>query len=70
MESFIFHSRAAYGLQETISSDDRFYTYCNRVFSGWDFCINDVRAAHLKHKNIKHELEVGLAVVIIYSGEC
>ncbi|XP_066292025.1 transmembrane channel-like protein 7 isoform X1 [Branchiostoma lanceolatum] len=52
---------SAQGLQESlVSSEDKFYTYCNKVFGGWDFCINDGRAADLKHGQIRYELKTDL----------
>ncbi|KAI8492670.1 ion transport [Branchiostoma belcheri] len=52
---------SAQGLQESlVSSEDKFYTYCNKVFAGWDFCINDGRAADLKHGQIRYELKTDL----------
>nr|CAB3267012.1 transmembrane channel-like protein 7 [Phallusia mammillata] len=53
--------RAATGLKESLVGDeDRFYTYCNKVFAGWDFCITDDRAATLKHSSLKYELQTDL----------
>ncbi|CAK8673505.1 unnamed protein product [Clavelina lepadiformis] len=53
--------RAASGLKESLVLDeDRFYSYCNKVFGGWDFCITNDHAAELKHSSLKYELETDL----------
>ena len=50
--------RVAFGWKESLNSDSRVYIYCNRTFCGWDYCINDQKAAELKHNNIKNEIKV------------
>ncbi|KAL5018334.1 hypothetical protein ScPMuIL_004056 [Solemya velum] len=40
-----------------ISSDSSLTQYSNKVFGGWDFCISDGKAAHLKHISIFQELQ-------------
>jgi len=58
---FTFY-RAAFGLRQAlISNEDRFYTYCNKIFAGWDFCITDGNAAKLKQSSLMYELKVGSA---------
>ncbi|XP_009859564.2 transmembrane channel-like protein 7 isoform X3 [Ciona intestinalis] len=53
--------RAGAGLKESLlSNEDRFYTYCNKVFCGWDFCITDDHSAELKHSSLKYELQTDL----------
>lgn len=54
-------SRAARGLRESVVTDeDRFYSYCNKVFAGWDYCINDDDAADIKHQSIFNEIRADI----------
>lgn len=39
-----------------LESQGQFYVYCNAVFSGWDFCIQNERSARIKHKAIYNEI--------------
>lgn len=39
-----------------LESQGQFYVYCNVVFSGWDFCIQNERSARVKHKAIYNEV--------------
>uniref|UniRef100_H2YN24 TMC domain-containing protein n=1 Tax=Ciona savignyi TaxID=51511 RepID=H2YN24_CIOSA len=49
------------GLKESlVDNEDRFYTYCNKVFCGWDFCITNAHTADLKHSSLKYELQTDL----------
>lgn len=49
---------AAQGFRERIAeSEGQFYQYCNLVFSGWDFCINNEKAAATKHRALYNELK-------------
>lgn len=50
--------RASAGVRRSLITDDQLYSYCNLVFGGWDFCITDDKAALLKKKSLKYELQV------------
>lgn len=39
-----------------LESQGQFYVYCNVVFSGWDFCIQNEKSAKIKHKAIYNEI--------------
>lgn len=39
-----------------LESQGQFYVYCNLVFSGWDFCIQNERSAKIKHKALYNEI--------------
>nr|XP_060642287.1 transmembrane channel-like protein 7 [Anolis sagrei ordinatus] len=53
--------RAVEGFKQSlVCSDDRFQSYCNKIFAGWDFCITDVNAARLKHCSLHYELKTDL----------
>ncbi|KAM4631861.1 transmembrane channel-like protein 7 [Discoglossus pictus] len=47
--------------QNLIHGEDRFQSYCNKIFAGWDFCITDVHSARLKHSSLQYELKTDLA---------
>ncbi|XP_069973273.1 transmembrane channel-like protein 7 isoform X2 [Penaeus vannamei] len=48
---------AARGLRESLrSSEGQFYQYCNLIFGGWDYCIENNKAAAIKKKAIYNEL--------------
>ncbi|XP_042227010.1 transmembrane channel-like protein 7 isoform X2 [Homarus americanus] len=48
---------AARGLTESLrSSEGQFYQYCNLIFGGWDYCIENNKAATVKKKAIYNEL--------------
>ncbi|XP_030068499.1 transmembrane channel-like protein 7 [Microcaecilia unicolor] len=46
--------------QSLVSDEDRFQSYCNKIFAGWDFCITDESAAALKHSSLQYELKTDL----------
>ncbi|XP_078273659.1 transmembrane channel-like protein 7 isoform X2 [Rhinoraja longicauda] len=53
--------RAVEGFKQSfIRSEDRFQSFCNKIFAGWDFCIRDERAAELKHRSLQYELKTDL----------
>ncbi|XP_072337973.1 transmembrane channel-like protein 7 [Scyliorhinus torazame] len=53
--------RAVEGFKQSfIRSEDRFQSFCNKIFAGWDFCITDQRAAELKHSCLQYELKTDL----------
>nr|XP_033818793.1 transmembrane channel-like protein 7 isoform X2 [Geotrypetes seraphini] len=46
--------------QSLVSDEDRFQSYCNKIFAGWDFCITDESTAALKHNSLQYELKTDL----------
>ncbi|XP_059510187.1 transmembrane channel-like protein 7 isoform X2 [Stegostoma tigrinum] len=53
--------RAVEGFKQSfIRSEDRFQSFCNKIFAGWDFCITDQHAAKLKHSSLQYELKTDL----------
>ncbi|XP_078097059.1 transmembrane channel-like protein 7 [Mustelus asterias] len=53
--------RAVEGFKQSfIRSEDRFQSFCNKIFAGWDFCITDQHAAELKHSCLQYELKTDL----------
>uniref|UniRef100_A0A8C2FCJ0 Transmembrane channel-like protein n=1 Tax=Cyprinus carpio TaxID=7962 RepID=A0A8C2FCJ0_CYPCA len=46
-----------------IQDEDRFQSFCNKVFAGWDFCITNENAARLKRSSLLYELKVRLLLV-------
>ncbi|XP_041063110.1 transmembrane channel-like protein 7 isoform X2 [Carcharodon carcharias] len=53
--------RAVEGFKQSfIRSEDRFQSFCNKIFAGWDFCITDLHAAELKHSCLQYELKTDL----------
>ncbi|OCT64108.1 hypothetical protein XELAEV_18045210mg [Xenopus laevis] len=54
--------RAVDGFKQSLVHDeDKFQSYCNKIFAGWDFCITDQYSATLKHSSLQHELKTDLA---------
>ncbi|KAJ8982380.1 hypothetical protein NQ317_005474 [Molorchus minor] len=52
---------AAKGFKERlIEGEGQFYQYCNLIFGGWDFCIQNEKAAKMKHKAIYSEIKINL----------
>ncbi|XP_075212385.1 transmembrane channel-like protein 7 [Lycorma delicatula] len=52
---------ATHGFKERlIESEGQFYYYCNLVFGGWDFCIQNECSAAIKHKALYHEIKGSL----------
>ncbi|XP_060939472.1 transmembrane channel-like protein 7 [Limanda limanda] len=53
--------RSASGFKRNLVSDeDRFQSFCNKIFAGWDFCITNVNAARLKRSSLLYELRTDL----------
>lgn len=49
---------AAKGFKErVVESEGQFYQYCNLVFGGWDYCIQNERSAGVKHKALYNEMK-------------
>lgn len=51
--------RSATGFKRKLVQDeDRFQSFCNKIFAGWDFCIVNDSAARLKRSSLLYELKV------------
>ncbi|XP_043282453.1 transmembrane channel-like protein 7 [Venturia canescens] len=52
---------AAKGFKErVVEGEGQFYQYCNLVFGGWDFCIQNEKSASIKHKALHNEIKAFL----------
>ncbi|KAG8039273.1 hypothetical protein G9C98_003580 [Cotesia typhae] len=52
---------AAKGFKErVVEGEGQFYQYCNLIFGGWDFCIQNEKAAGIKHKALYNEIKAFL----------
>lgn len=53
--------RSATGFKRNLVQDeDRFQSFCNKIFAGWDFCIINENAAKLKKSSLLYELRTDL----------
>ncbi|KAI2668869.1 Transmembrane channel-like protein 7 [Labeo rohita] len=53
--------RSAAGFKrKLIQDEDRFQSFCNKVFAGWDFCVTNENAARLKQSSLLYELKTDL----------
>ncbi|KAK7913571.1 hypothetical protein WMY93_013782 [Mugilogobius chulae] len=53
--------RSATGFKRNLVQDeDRFQSFCNKIFAGWDFCITNENAAKLKSSSLLYELKTDL----------
>ncbi|XP_077574878.1 transmembrane channel-like protein 7 isoform X1 [Stigmatopora nigra] len=53
--------RSATGFKRSLVQDeDRFQSFCNKIFAGWDFCITNENAARLKSSSLLYELRTDL----------
>ncbi|KAF5889611.1 transmembrane channel-like protein 7, partial [Clarias magur] len=53
--------RSAAGFKrKLIQDEDRFQSFCNKIFAGWDFCITNENAARIKHSSLLYELKTDL----------
>lgn len=53
--------RSASGFKRKLVQDeDRFQSFCNKVFAGWDSCITNEAAARLKRSSLLYELKTDL----------
>ncbi|XP_054634911.1 transmembrane channel-like protein 7 [Dunckerocampus dactyliophorus] len=53
--------RSATGFKRSLIQDeDRFQSFCNKIFAGWDFCITNGNAARLKRSSLLYELKTDL----------
>lgn len=49
---------AAQGFKDRLlEGEGQFYQYCNLVFGGWDFCIQNEKSANMKHKALYNEIK-------------
>ncbi|KAF3843974.1 hypothetical protein F7725_016022 [Dissostichus mawsoni] len=49
--------RSATGFKRNLVQDeDRFQSFCNKIFAGWDFCITDENATDLEEERIKQKI--------------
>ncbi|EDO48330.1 predicted protein [Nematostella vectensis] len=44
-----------------IEGGGTFYSYCNKAFASWDYCIDDENTARVKSQNIVQDIKAGLA---------
>lgn len=52
---------AAKGFRERVTEGEgQFYQYCNLIFGGWDFCIQNEKSAGIKHKALYNEIKAFL----------
>ncbi|KAM3624208.1 uncharacterized protein V6R79_020676 [Siganus canaliculatus] len=53
--------RSATGFKRNLVQDeDRFQSFCNKIFAGWDFCITNENALKLKRSSLLYELRTDL----------
>ncbi|XP_059902552.1 transmembrane channel-like protein 7 isoform X1 [Gadus macrocephalus] len=53
--------RSATGFKRNLIQDeDRFQSFCNKIFAGWDCCITNEDAASLKRSSLLYELKTDL----------
>ncbi|XP_061736974.1 transmembrane channel-like protein 7 [Nerophis ophidion] len=53
--------RSATGFKRSLIQDeDRFQSFCNKIFAGWDFCITNGNVARLKRSSLLYELKANL----------
>nr|XP_033479681.1 nodal modulator 1 [Epinephelus lanceolatus] len=53
--------RSATGFKRNLIQDeDRFQSFCNKIFAGWDFCITNENAVKLKRSSLLYELRTDL----------
>lgn len=53
----IVRSAAKSFRERIVEGEGQFYRYCNLVFGGWDYCINNERSASIKHKALYNEMK-------------
>ncbi|KAM6942338.1 BOS complex subunit NOMO3-like [Lycodopsis pacificus] len=65
--------RSATGFKRNLIQDeDRFQSFCNKIFAGWDFCITNENAVRLKRSSLLYELRVSGSFLFnkMFSGMC
>ncbi|XP_076761305.1 transmembrane channel-like protein 7 [Xylocopa sonorina] len=53
----IIKSAAKNFKQRVIENEGQFYQYCNLIFGGWDYCIQNGKSAVVKHKALYNEMK-------------
>ncbi|XP_076619664.1 transmembrane channel-like protein 7 [Colletes latitarsis] len=43
--------------QRVVENEGQFYKYCNLIFGGWDYCIQNEKSAAVKHKALYNEIK-------------
>lgn len=56
----ILRSSAKGFTERLVEGEGQFYKYCNLIFGGWDFCIDNEKAAQMKHKAVYSEIKITL----------
>lgn len=56
----IVRSAAKSFRERVVEGEGQFYRYCNLVFGGWDYCINNEKSASIKHKALYNEMKAFL----------
>lgn len=46
--------------ERIVEGEGQFYQYCNLIFGGWDYCINNEKSADVKHKALYNEMKAFL----------
>lgn len=55
---FCIVKSAARGFRERLlEGEGQYYQFCNLVFGGWDFCIQNEKSANMKHKALYNEMK-------------
>ncbi|XP_043477744.1 transmembrane channel-like protein 7 [Leptopilina heterotoma] len=54
----IVRSSAREFRERVVEGEGQFYQYCNLIFGGWDYCINNEKAGEIKHKALFNEMKV------------
>lgn len=44
--------------ERVVEGEGQFYQYCNLIFGGWDYCINNEKASEIKHKALHNEIKI------------
>ena len=53
-----FSSLAKNFQQSYIEGGGQFYSFCNKAFASWDFCITDEKTAKIRSQNFINDIEV------------
>ena len=61
--------------QSYIEGGGQFYSFCNKTFASWDFCITDGKTARIRSQNFFNDIEVKIytqyewsIVIVDYQG--
>lgn len=44
--------------ERVIENEGQFYQYCNLVFGGWDYCVDNEKSSETKHRALYNEMKV------------